>query len=190
MPPQESMPPSSLIPRVTTSKRAEASPTPRCAEAGIPALVRLLIGVSPQVYTDIVFSIDDRRPLQKHLSDFVSETLDEGATKLRDIHNLTLRFLAPAGHRPEAILRELADYIRLTGEVLQAELEAAQRSRASSATEAQPAEAHDSMLLSPQPRLTGQSRRPSRRPRPRPLPEPHAQTNFLAAAAPGDLGKG
>lgn len=190
MPPQELMPPSSLIFRAATSKRAEASPIQRCGEAGIPALVRLLICVFHQVYADLVFSIDDRRPLQRHLSDFVSETLDEGTTRLRDIHNLTLRFHAPAGHRPEAILRELADYIRLTGEVLQAELEAAQRSRVSSATEAQPADAHGSMLLSPQPRLTGQSRRPSRRPRPRPLPEPHARTDFLAAAAAGNLGQG
>lgn len=184
------MPPSSLIPRVTTSKRAEASPTLRYTEAGIPALVRLLIGVSPQVYTDIIFSIDNRRPLQKHLSNFISETLNKGTTKLRDIHNLTLRFLTPADHRPKAILRELADYIRLTNKVLQAELKAAQHNRASSATKAQPAKAHDSMLLSPQPQLTGQSRRPSRRPRPRPLPKPHAQTNFLTAAVPGDLSKG
>lgn len=75
----------------------------------------------PKNHTDVEFDIDDRDSLRGHMSDLVGELTSETPTQ-RDIHNLTLLFSSPRSASPAQILQRLADFMKLAGEALQAEL--------------------------------------------------------------------
>lgn len=72
---------------------------------------------------DVEFNIYDQDSLQGYLSGLVDELINETSSQL-DIHNLTLRFSSPGTAAPAQVLEQLAGFMKLAGETLEAELAA------------------------------------------------------------------